>query len=247
MINANDNSRFMTRITDFIARAYDWPIADTMDSAAVVRGVSVAPSRLARYAGYYEEAENRMVTFVPTDSGTGLVTLTDGLPDEVFLAIDSAQFGSAERQVWVTFTAGAGGGIDGLSWRSGDGDKGRMARIAPLPSSVTAMPDPDVALSGRIGAALQALRRGGDVLAAAPGLTSGAKHDFSRGVGITLAGAEKMAYVGEGNVAGRGLHRHGGDVTRVRYYRVTTAAGTRFILVYLTADGLVTDYDVVDQ
>ena len=247
MINANDNSRFMGRVVNFIARAYDWPLESTGSSPAASRGVPIARSLLAEYAGYYEAAENQMGTLVPNDSGTGLVILVDGLPDEVFLALDSARFGSTERPVWITFTGEAGATADGLTWRSASGVQRRMPKVAPLPSSVTAMPDPDVALTGRIGAALQALRRGGDALAAAPGLTPGAKHDFSRGVGITLAGAEKMAYVSEGNVAGRGLRRHGGDVTRVRYYRVTTAAGTRFILVYLTADGLVTDYDVVDQ
>jgi len=247
MINANDNSRFIARVVAFIARAYSWPIESAASPPAAVQGAPVARSRLTGYAGYYEAAENQMGTLVPNDSGTGLVILVDGLPDEVFLAVDSARFGSADRPVWITFTGEAGGAIDGLSWRSGSGAERRMPRIAPLPSTVTPMPDPDTAFTNRIEEALQALRRGGTILAQAPGITAGAKNDFRGGVGITLAGAEAMTYVGEQDVEGRGLHRHGGDVARVRYYRVTPSGEQRFIFVYLTARGLVTDYDVVER
>ena len=54
-------------------------------------------------------------------------------------------------------------------------------------------------------------------------------------------------YLGEEDVSGRGIHRHGGDVARVRYFAVTTAAGKRYLLVHLTAEGSLTDYDVVDR
>jgi len=44
-----------------------------------------------------------------------------------------------------------------------------------------------------------------------------------------------------------GIRRHGSDVARVRYYRITTTAGQRYLLVHLTADGTVTDFDVVER
>lgn len=37
------------------------------------------------------------------------------------------------------------------------------------------------------------------------------------------------------------------EVARVRYYRVATNAGQRYLLVHLTEEGSVTDYDVVEQ
>jgi CubicO group peptidase (beta-lactamase class C family) len=245
MINANDNSRFTTRILGFIARAYGWPGAAS-DSPAVVRGVPVTAGRLARYAGYYEAAENLMITLVPDERGTGLETLVDGLPDEAFLAADSTRFGSDERQVWLTFPPA--GAVDQVVGRSGSEPRERaMPRIAPLPSAVTPAPDPDPALTGRIGSALKALRQGGAALADAPGFTAGAKRDFRGGVGSMLDGTEALSYVGDEDVAGRGLRRHGGDVARVRYYRFTAGAGQRYLFVHLTAGGLVTDYDVVDR
>ena len=45
----------------------------------------------------------------------------------------------------------------------------------------------------------------------------------------------------------RGNRRHGGAVTRVRLYRLKTNAGQRYLLVYLTSAGTVTDYDVVTR
>ena len=56
---------------------------------------------------------------------------------------------------------------------------------------------------------------------------------------------EALRYIGEEDVAGRGIQRHGSDVARVRFYRLGGAAGTHYLLVYLTAEGLVTDIDRV--
>ena len=52
-------------------------------------------------------------------------------------------------------------------------------------------------------------------------------------------------YIGEENVAGRGIRRHGGEVARVRLYRLRTQNGERYLMVHLTSEGVVTDYDVV--
>jgi hypothetical protein len=53
-----------------------------------------------------------------------------------------------------------------------------------------------------------------------------------------------MTYLGEENVAGRGIHRHGSALARVRLYRLPPKDGQdRYLLVHLTADGLVADQD----
>jgi hypothetical protein len=248
MINANDNSRFMARLVGYIARAYGWPESAAAGLPAATQAAPIGAPLLARYAGYYEAAENQMITLVPNAQGDGLETVGDGLPDEAFLALDSTRFGFTERPVRVNFTRGVLGLIDGLVWESGGGPQARrMPRIAPLPGVVAPAPDPDTGLTGRIGAAIDALRQGGAALADAPGITPGAKTDFSRGVGSALDRSGALRYIGEEDVAGRGLHRHGSDVARVRYYGITTEAGERYLLVHLTAEGLVTDFDVVLQ
>ena len=46
-------------------------------------------------------------------------------------------------------------------------------------------------------------------------------------------------------VAGGTVVRHDGRVSKLGYYRVSTPAGERMVIVYFTADNLVTDVDVV--
>ena len=249
MINANDNSRFMSRVLGFIGRAYGWPQDGSDDGApAAVRGARLDPARLARYASYYEMLENHMITVVPNQDGTGLETLADGLPDETFLAIDSLRFGSAERGIRVVVALDPRGVVTGVVWRAGEGARElHVARVAPLPSSRTPAPDPEPALTARIALVLQALRQGGSALRDAADIAPGAKHDFAGGIGTALDGLGTLTWLGGEDVAGRGIHRHGADVARVRYYQVTTSAGQRYLLVHLTAEGSVADFDVVER
>ena len=120
-----------------------------------------------------------------------------------------------------------------------------MARVAPLPGSRQPVADPDSSLTRRIHAALVAIRTGGTSLAQAPDIPDGTKRDFAGGIGSALDGLGALTYLGVEDVSRRGIHRHGSDVTRVRFYRVTTDAGPRSLLVHLTATGAIADYDVV--
>jgi hypothetical protein len=45
----------------------------------------------------------------------------------------------------------------------------------------------------------------------------------------------------------RQIERHDGAVRKVMFYRLDTAQGQRWLLVHVTADNLITDYDVVDK
>jgi len=249
MINANDNSRFMGRLLDFIGRAYGWPADQSATGGpATERGARLDPARLVRYAGYYEFGENQMITLVPNQDGTGLETLVDGLPDEAFLAIDSVRFGSAERGMRAEFALDPRGVVTGFLWRAGKGARERLvSRVAPLPGTKAPAPDPDPALSSRITAALRAIQQGGSALRDAPDIPSGTKRDFAGGIGPALDGLGGLTWLGDEAVSGRGIHRHGSDLARVRYYRVTTNAGQRYLLVHLTAEGSVADFDVVER
>ncbi len=246
MINANDNSRFMGRVVEYIAHLYDWPAGFPAAAPAATRAAPVDARRVATYGGYYEAAENQMMALVPDAQGAGLHSMADGLPDEEFLAMDTTRFGSTERPVQLTFSRDARGQVDAVLWspRNASAPR-RMPQIIPLPWSMPATPDPDAALSARISAALEALRQGGASLASAPGVTPGAKADFGPGIGSALGDLGTLGYVSTVEVAGRGIHRHGGDVSRVRVYRITSAAGAQYLLVHLTEEGLVTDIDLV--
>jgi hypothetical protein len=173
--------------------------------------------------------------------------LVDGLPDETLLAMDSTSFGSNERPFRVTFIVDPRGTVTGVTLRPGEPREGRAARVAPMPSALQPQVDRDPALAARILSALDAMRRGGEALASAADVTPGAKQDFRTGSNPALGAAATATYLGEEDVAGRSIRRHGGEVARVRLYRIQTEAGPRYLLVHLTAAGTVTDYDVVDR
>ena len=48
-------------------------------------------------------------------------------------------------------------------------------------------------------------------------------------------------------MSGRKIERHKGDVSRVLHYRLLNDNGDRFVLVHITAELLVTDYDIVED
>ena len=123
-----------------------------------------------------------------------------------------------------------------------------MPRIGPLFHSLKQQSDPDPARTEKVVAALKALGQGGNAVADSSMLTPGARADFGTGgTSRDLADIQSVIFLAEQDVAGRKIERHKGDVSRVLHYRLVTEKGDRFVLVHVTADGLITDYDIVDD
>jgi len=164
--------------------------------------------------------------------------LVDGRPAENLLATDSVQFGSSERPFRVVFDKYG----SAVTWAAGQPRERHAPRVAPLPSTLRPRTDPDPALAARIANAIAALYDGGPTVANAADVAPGARRDLSRG-DSSLVGFARATYLGEEVVTGRGIRRHGSEVARVRLYRMQTEHGERYLMVHLTADGSVTDYD----
>ena len=243
MINANDNSRMAQRIQQFIARKYHWPDSGPAP-LAVVRAPSVTPAAIAAAAGRYEFHNNDMLTLAAND--TVLALLTGGLADEEFLPEGGDRFASPEWNVRFTLQRDAGGAVTGLRWAQG-GRERTIPRVGPLIASLERKPDPDPTLTERILSSLTAVMREGDAVKQATYLTPGARRDFERGAGGALRGMRDLSFIAVESVAGRGIERHGSPVSRIAYYSLTTESGKHYLLVHLTADNLVTDYDLVDN
>ena len=243
MINANDNSRMINRITAFVAKRYGWPTA----AAYVPPLMSAEPvpaARLASYTGHYELMNNNMITFVAANGR--LYSASDGLPDEEFIPVSGDRFASVDRNVRMTFTRDGAGAITGITWTQGDRDRA-VARVGPLVSMLPREPDSDPAFTARLVSTLRAMTEGGASVAHAPALSVGAQRDFSRGPWPAVAGFRGVTYLGAQDVSGRALERHGHAVARIVYYTLTTESGQRSLLVYVTKDGLITDFDDVDD
>jgi hypothetical protein len=135
--------------------------------------------------------------------------------------------------------------VTALTWTRGDNMR-TAPRIGPLVSALPRQADRDPAFTARVEGALRALAQGGAAVAGAPALTVGAQRDFSRmGPWDVVAGYRGITFLGANSVAGQGLERHGHPVDRIAYYTLTTDAGQRALLVYVTPDGLITDFDDV--
>ncbi len=242
MINANDNSGMVRRIYEFVAREYNWPGNAPQFTLDPVR---VPSARVTSYGGRYEAANNRMITLVP--QGTKLVSMADGLPDRVFIPTGEWQVTSDDRSRRFTFQRDAAGAITGYANTLSDGQDRIVPRVSPLLKDARPARDPDPARTARIEPALRALGEGGQAIEQSPVITATAKADFGGRAQDVLQGFSSITYLLAEDVTGRGIERHGGQVATVLCYRLNDSTHGAFALVYLTADGMVTDYDVVND
>jgi CubicO group peptidase (beta-lactamase class C family) len=244
MINANDNSGMVGRIIRFVATRYNWPALASTYVPPVASSDAIPLARLQSFAGRYEFTNNNMLTLAVANGR--LVTLTSGLPDEEFVPIGGDQFASMDRDTRIAFTRDAAGVVTGLTFTRGTQTRS-IPRIGPLVSLLARQSDPEPAVTSRVDATLRLMGSGFAAVATAPGLSPGAQQAFSRAPWPAVAGYRGVTYLGTVDVAGRGIERHGHAVDRVAHYTLTTDRGQRSLLVYVTKDGLITDFDdVVD-
>jgi CubicO group peptidase (beta-lactamase class C family) len=242
MINANDNSGMMNRLVDFVSRKYDWPRRASPAPAAtrsIEPGIPLEP-----VTGRYELSNNNMLTL--TAQAGRLVTDVDGLPDESFLFMGDDRFGSTQRNVSFRLTRGAAGEVVGLAWPD-IGRERAVPRIGPLFASIKQAADPDPPFTRTVEAAIRALAHGGTAARNLQQLTPGARARLAGPAVPELAGVGGLTYLSAQDVSGRRIERHGGAVARVLFYRLETHRGTRGLMVHVTSDGLITDYDVVEK
>jgi hypothetical protein len=242
MINANDNSGMMTRITNAVARAYRWPGSSSLIPAATARTGSDVP--LGPVSGRYELSNNNMLTLAA--AGASLFTDVNGLPDEEFVSMGGDRFGSTQRNVSFRIARDSTGAVAGLTWND-NGKEREIPRIGPLFASITPTGDPDPSFTTSVDAAVRAFAQGGDAVRRLRQLSAGARANLSAAPARQLEGVRGVTYLSSYDVTGRRIERHGGAVARVLFYRVDTAQRFRLLLVHVTGDNLITDYDVVEK
>ncbi len=244
MINTNDNSAMVSRILMTIAREYHWPDYPSL-SPSKHTSVELAEHRLDRYTGRYEFENNQMITFIKKNGH--LCVLLDGIPDEDLLAEAEDRFFLSQRDVHVTFLTDRDGGVKGFLWKD-KGKEKKVPRIGPLFHSLKPQTDPDPARTETVFKALKALQAGGKDVADSPLLTPGARKDFgSAGTRDDLRGMKALVFLAERDVSDQAIERHEKGVHRILHYRLVTDDADRYLLAHLTTDGLMTDYDIVED
>lgn len=192
--------------------------------------------------GRYEFANNVMLTLT-RDKKTLLAALPGKAAEEVLPQSEDTLF-FVDQDILMTFQKDSTGAVTGLTWKQEGQDK-HVPRIGPLMRMLPAQPDSDPALTTKIERVLKALAQGGKVLEESSSITAGAKKDFGSLPYADLAGFQSLSYVAEQNITDRGIERHGSRVSRIRYYKMMTEQEPDYLLIYLTADNLFTDIDVV--
>jgi CubicO group peptidase (beta-lactamase class C family) len=242
MINANDNSTLMNRIVQFVGRKYNWP--GRSDSAAAATPPVASKAPVEDVAGRYELRNNRMLTLDARDGR--MFSYVDGLPDEEFVASGRDSFGSTWRDVSFRISRNAAGEVDGLRWSDG-GNERHVPRIGPLFASIKQAVDPDPSLTKTVEAAVRAFAEGGDRVRTLQQLTPGARSNLAGPPVRAFADVRGIVYLSAEDVNGRRIERHGSDVARVLFYRLDTDQPNRWLMVHVTSDNLIADYDVVEN
>lgn len=240
MINANDNSLMMQRIVAAIARQYHWPASAAPANTGAAR-IKLDDAALDRYTGRYEFGNNRMITLTAKDGR--LVTLSDGMPDEEFVPVGPQQFQSDSRDATWSVRIDAHGNV----LLTENGKERLLPRVGALMHSLKPKADPKPALTADVKTVLEAAARGGSAFADSPLATAGVK----AAVGVRkieeLSGLESLTLLHEQDVSAHPFERHGSKVDKVIAYKAKFGGQARYLLVYLTADKLFTDYDMVDD
>jgi CubicO group peptidase (beta-lactamase class C family) len=198
------------------------------------------PAMFPLFTGRYEYANNKMLT-VTIENGQIAASLPDNTCD-IYKPTSDTGFYSADVDIQLTFVTNSAGRVVAVNIKQ-DGVEKIAPRIgAPVHARVP-QPDPDSALTARILDALDALAVGGKQLAKVPGVTRGVRRDF---ISVhQFADLRSLTYISSDDVSDRKIERHGGKVARIITYKFVTNTITRYVLIYLTADNLMTDYDIV--
>jgi CubicO group peptidase (beta-lactamase class C family) len=251
MMNENDNTLFSqgncceNRIVNFVAKKYKWPNYDFPAAPEIVVPANVPPNVLLDVTGRYEFQNPTMIA-LGAQNGR-VYTYVDGSPDEEFVPTSDDRFVSAEHAVSFKLSRNAMGEVEGIDWTYLTEKTRRIPRIGPLFSSIPSnADDPDPTYTRNVLTVVHMLASGKGA-AESPLLTAGAHKEFSNVAIRSLQGVRAITFLHESNVAGRGIERLGHPIQRALHYRMDTERGQRWLLVHVAANGLVADFDVVNN
>jgi hypothetical protein len=206
--------------------------------------VKLRPEDLDSCTGYYNVFGSQLLRV--RREGNGLVLDDGGQLVNAFLPLSESNFVAEDADRGFTLIRNKQGELLGLTLRL-IRDEMPVQRIGPFARSLEARLGDNSTEDRKLEAVLKAFAQGGKAVEAAEGVAPQARKDYARGPSPELSGIQGISFITGQDVSDRGIERHAGKVARVLYYRLVTDSGTRYVLVYLTADGLVTDQDVVSD
>ncbi len=244
MINDNENSGMVYRISQLIGGERNWPGYPRLGDAYKLLPVKVSTESLNSCAGYYQ-IDQQIVSVV--EDGDHLRLLNgNGLVDELIPQGGNA-FVMPDQDRRATFETDTSGSIVSFTNYTMKNEKlGTLPRICGPLSQIRPVKDPNPDRTKVVRSFFLHVTDGGAPIADDPHLTPGVKRDFRAGI-PDLKGFEGLSYLGEADFAPNHATRHGGLLAHIVQYRIRQNGKTRYVIVYFTKDGLITDFDVVNN
>lgn len=237
IVLTNGGKAFIQALDLGIARHY-------VPALSTVQAVKLRSNMLESCMGYYNVYGSQLLR--ASREGTSLFLDDGGGVNNEFVPVSERQFIAEESDRGFTVTWGTEGEVTGAMLRLGK-DSMMAQRIGPRASTVKPQPDPDPTQSKKIESVLRAMSQGGDAVQVVGQLAPQARKDYSRGPAPELVGMSGISYLTAVDLSLSGIERHGSKVSHVLYYKLHIGKKSRYVLVYLTKDGLVTDQDVVND
>lgn len=245
MINANDNSGMIDRIVKVIGEAYNWPDYPRPIKNDIPPQVKLEAGELASFEGRYEFPTGQINLRVEGDK---LISRRGWDVFDELKPIAKDTFYLPDFHLQMTFTRESNGRVSSFNLGPATKDQpappGEWARIGSLIRSLPKQSDPDPDLTKRIRAGLSAVGEGGKNASDSKALTSELQKQ-SAGPRWEFQGISKLDYLGSEDISKRDFIRLGRKVDQILYYRIAFGKTSRFVLVYLTPEGLIAAAETV--
>lgn len=240
LMNSNDDSAAIERIARLVQRLWGWPAHRNVRS--VVPAIAAADAAVVRRTrGHYEVRPGQIATYV--SEGRSLLRVSDGRPDDEFVATAPDIWQRLDGEVQLRFHRDAQGGIASVDITDDQGTRRGLRRIGALHSDMRHVPDPMPRRTVGVIRVLEALSRGDT--AARDGMLPKAWEDFGGRPLRSLQRASDLRFHAAVDISAQRIVRYGAPVHTLLYLRTAREDTPLVLLVYLTSDGTLADFDRV--
>lgn len=215
-----------------------------MATAARLRRWSVPRATLEALAGRYEVRETVMATFMPGEGG--LDRYTDGRPDELFVPTAPLTFVREDGAVTLRFSYPPGRSAPTVTLTDGEGTRAAWPRVGRPVARLAGGTDPSPDRTARLVALVDRMERGAtDSLDAA--LADGARWAYAGRRTRSLQTLGRLRWMANETLDHAAVVRDGHAVASVTYFATERQGRPMHLMMLLTADGRVADFDLIEH
>lgn len=240
LMNVNDGDP--GRVANGIARAYFPKLVAEQPVMAKVN-----QKALNNYTGFFE-VRGGINYFTTTKEGLRWIGITstpiDLLPqaDGKFFYADADL--NPEGNYRIAFLTDDKGQVSGFNFEvNGKPDFHGKFLCGPLNTSIKHQ-DNNIPSIHSITEILHAMAKSGEAMQKVTRVTSNLRKDLQNNPQQDLVNFKSLTYVSQVDITSSSVKRHGSNIARICFYKISWAREIQLLLIYLTDDGLVADEDI---